>query len=507
MDTSAVVRIHAVDWIILAIYVGIIMYIGYYFSKKSKGFDDYFMAGRDLNAPLLVGTLVSTFYGLDTLFGTSEVGFFEGISGFFAYSLPYTLLYATMAFLSPIFREKFPDGTTMQEITFKRYGKTAGIVSSIASFLYSTNTMEMMGIGFLLRLITGMPFWVGVLIGAFFVTAFTWMGGLWAVTITDFIQFVVMMFTVGVALVIGWNAIGGYENIVVGLQNFVGHEEAGYYFTVGAGYLTPWTLFAYSLTAFAVLAEPAFFQRIFASSGPHEVRKAFTAGIPMWLSFDWAVTFLGIMGAAAIGLAIIPEDVAANEALFAIAAQYLPVGLLGVFIAGVFSCAMSTADSYFLVAGGVIGFDIYKGVINPDADQKQTERMTKIGVLISAVLSLVLAFSFERIMEVWVFQATIIITTCIIPVYFGTFSKKPPKKIAGTVATLFGFCSSIIWYIWTNFFGTYIEDLDIYVIKIGNMELWQEYGIIIITPIVFILYLIFNKLGTETAEEKGVEKA
>ena len=68
--------------------------------------------------------------------------------------------------------------------------------------------MEMMGIGFLLRLITGMPFWVGVLIGAIFITAFTWMGGLWAVTITDFIQFIVMMVCVGVALVIGWNAIG-----------------------------------------------------------------------------------------------------------------------------------------------------------------------------------------------------------------------------------------------------------------------------------------------------------
>jgi SSS family solute:Na+ symporter len=403
LDTDIVVKIHAVDWIVLAIYVGIIMYVGYYFSKKSKGFDDYFMAGRDLNAPLLVGTLVSTFYGLDTLFGNSEIGFFEGISAFFAYGLPYTALYAFMAFMSPVFREKFPDGTTMQEITFRKYGKAAGIISSLSSFIYSTNTMEMMGIGFLLRLITGMPFWAGVLIGAFFVTAFTWMGGLWAVTITDFIQFVVMLVTVGLALIIGWNIIGGYENIIIGLQEFVGHEDSEYYFTIGAGYLTPWTLFAYSLTAFAVLAEPAFFQRIFASSGPKEIRKAFVAGIPMWLAYDWIVAFLGIMGAAAVGLAIIPADIAPNEALFAIAGQYLPVGVMGLFIAGVFSAAMSTADSYFLVAGGVIGYDIYKGVIKPDASQKQMERMTKIGVLVSAALSLALSFFFERIMEVWVF--------------------------------------------------------------------------------------------------------
>jgi SSS family solute:Na+ symporter len=329
------------------------------------------------------------------------------------------------------------------------------------------------------------------------------MGGLWAVTITDFIQFLIMMVTIGLALVIGWTAMGGYENIMVGLENFVG-EDAEYYFQIGAGYLTPWLLLVYSVTAFAVLAEPAFFQRIFASAGPKEIKKAFTAGIPMWLAFDWAVTFLGIMGAAAIGLAIIPE-VVPNEALFAVAGQYLPAGVLGLLIAGVFSAAMSTADSYFLVAGGVIGYDIYKGVINPDADQKQTERMTKIGVLISAALSLALAFFFERILEVWVFQATVIITTCIIPVYFGTFSKKPPKKIAGTVATVFGLIASVIWYIWTNFFGVYDEEMEVYIVKIGDVELWQEYGILIITPIVLILYLIFNKLGKETMELKGDE--
>lgn len=501
MGTDVIVQLHAADWIVIALYVAMIVYVGYYFSVRSKGFDDYFMAGRDLNAPLLVGTLVSTFYGLDTLFGDSEVGFFEGISGFFAYGLPYTVLYAVMAIMSPYIRDKFPDGTTMQEITFRKYGKAAGIASSIAAFMYSTNTMEMMGIGFLLRLITGMPYVVGVLIGAIFVTGFTWLGGLWAVTITDFIQFVIMLVTAGIALIVGWSMIGGYENIMVGLEAFVG-EDAEYYFTMDAGYLTPWTLFAYSVTAFSVLAEPAFFQRIFASSGPKEIRKAFTAGIPMWLAYDWIVCFIGIMGAAAIGLQIIPEDVVANEALFAIAGQYLPAGVLGLFIAGVFSAAMSTADSYFLVAGGVIGYDIYKGVIKPDATMDQTERMTKIGVLISAALSLALTFLFDRIMEVWVFQATMIITTCIIPVYFGTFSKKPPKKIAGTVATVFGLAASVVWYVWTNFFGTYIEDMDIYVVRFGEVELWQEYGILMITPIVLILYLIFNKLGTVTAESE-----
>ncbi len=498
---GSVVQLHVLDWLILGLYIAFMLFVGFYFSKKKQGFDDYFMAGRTLTAPLLVGTLVSTFYGLDTLFGTSEVGFYEGISAFFAYSLPYTALYVVMAFLAPKFKELFPDGTTMQDIAFKKYGKPAGIFTSIAAFLYSTNTMEMMGIGFILNLITGMPIWAGILIGAALVLIYTITGGLWAVTMTDFIQFISMMITVGIALIIGWKAIGGYENVFNGLIEWTGSaEDASYFFSAGAGYLSPWTLVSYSITAFAVLAEPAFFQRVFASAGPKEIKKAFAAGVPMWLSFDWCVTFLGILGAAAIGLGIIPE-VEANQALFAVCGQYLPVGILGVFVAGVFAAAMSTADSYFLVAGGVIGYDIYKNTINPKADSDKVEKMTKLGMLLSAALSIGLSFTFDAIMEVWVFQATIILSVALVPVYFGAFSKKPVKKIAGTLSTAVGLILSVVWYIWSNFFGTWSDDWEVYLVKVGKFEIWQEQGILIIVPTVIIIYLVANALGKKTVEE------
>ena len=233
---ETVVKLQWLDYVIILAYVAAMLYIGFYFSRKRKGFDDYFMAGRGLTAPLLVGTLVSTFYGLDTLFGTSEIGFFEGISAFFAYSVPYTLLYLIMAFLAPKFKEKFPAGSTMQEVALNKFGKTTGIFTSIAAYLYSTNTMEMMGIGFMLRLLTGMPFWLGTIIGAVVVLVYTWTGGLWAVTMTDFVQFGVMMITVGLAMIIGWNAIGGVERVWEGLVAWTGSaEDAGYFFSAGAG--------------------------------------------------------------------------------------------------------------------------------------------------------------------------------------------------------------------------------------------------------------------------------
>ncbi len=181
------------------------------------------------------------------------------------------------------------------------------------------------------------------------------------------------------------------------------------------------------------------------------------------------------------------------------------MGLLGVFVAGVLAAAMSTADSYFLVAGGVVGYDIYKGVINPEASDRKVETVTKFAMLASAAIAILLAFTFDRIMQVWVFQATIIITTALIPLYFGTFSKKPQKKIAGTLAAAFGFSSSIIWYIWFLTSGTWDDELSVSIVRVGGIELWQEYGILIITPVVLIIYLVANVLGHDTVSEKAAD--
>jgi len=504
---TPVVSMHGLDWVVVGAYIFGMLYIGYWFSRKSSSFDDYFMAGRGITAPLLVGTLVSTFYGLDTLFGTSEVGFHEGISAFFAYSLPYTALYVAMAFLSPAFKTRFPENSTMQDIAFQKYGDRAGIITSVASFIYSTNTMEMMGIGFLLHLVLGMPYWMGVAIGAAIVLGYTLTGGLWAVVVTDFVQFFIMLVTVGVGLIVAWYDLGGYDNIVKGLSNFVG-GDASYYFTPGAGYLTTWTLVAYSVTSLAVLCDPAFFQRMFASAGPQEIKKAFAAGVPMWLSFDWAVSFLGIAAAAAIGLGVIPE-VEPNEALFAMLGQYLPVGVLGLAFVGVVAAAMSTADSYFLASGGVIGYDIYK-VVRPQSTGEQRVRMVKWGIVISAILSISLAFVFKRIMTVWVFQATIIIATALIPVYMGAFLKKRPKKIAGTLSATVGLILAVGYYLVVVLLGHWDEEqgvqiLNVHLPGLGDVALWTEYGILIITPIVLVVFLVANALGKKVEPDRKIE--
>ncbi len=494
------------DGAIIVIYLGVMVSVGLFFRKKQQSFEDYFLASKGLTMPILVGTLVSTFYGLDTLFGTSEIGFFEGVTGFFAYALPYTVLYLLMAFIAPRFRKL--GGNTFVDLMRNHYGQFAGSISACCSFFYSINTMEMMGMGFILALVFKIPFWLGVLIAAVVVVLYTCAGGLWAVAVTDMFQFTIMAVSLGIALLICWRDLGGYNGVYSGLAAYLG-DDPRYFFSPTGGYLTAGVIAAYALTSLSVLCEPAFLQRIFASRSARDARRALLISAPIGTAYEFACCMLGLAAVAAVGLGMIGEP-HANQALMAVAVRYLPPGLIGLFMAGVLATAMSTADSYFLVSSGNLVYDLYRPLFKPDLSSEKLVLYSRRAVIISAAVSVALSFYFERIMGVWVFQASILINTVLIPLYAAVFLKKLPKnRLGGSLATATGFFGTITYYLLVTTAGHFSEDWGTMVLPLnigGNtIELWQEYGIFLIPPFVLLAFLIGQFWGNNrephTSEE------
>ncbi|HHY94670.1 MAG TPA: sodium:solute symporter family protein [Firmicutes bacterium] len=490
------INLIAVDWVVILAYIALMLYVGYYFSRKHKSFDDYFLASKGMTTPLLVATLVSTFFGLDTLFGTSEIGFMEGIVGFFGYALVYTVLYVVMAFLAPRFRAM--EGRTFSDIIGDTYGKMARVIAAACSFIYSTNSMEMMGMGFIFTLVFGVPFWVGVLVSAVIVVAYTYAGGLWADAVTDTIQFFLMTVTLGAALILCWYDLGGFPNIVAGLQAYVGDDPSHYFHPLG-GYLTPGLIIAYGLTALAVLCEPAFMQRIFAARTPRAARNALLIGTPIWASYELACTLLGLLAAAAVGLGMIVEP-HPNQALLMVVSHYIPAGFIGFFLASVLAASMSTADSYLLVSAGNLVYDIYRPIFRPNIDDRSLIRLTRYGILVSAVVSVALSFVFERIMGLWVFQASVLLNTVLVPLYAAVFIPALRRfKLAGTLATAVGFFGTIVFYLLVTGLGSFSEDWATMIWEVNilgrTFEIWQEYGIFLVIPFVLLAYLVGVIIG------------
>ena len=150
-----VVRLHAVDWIIVCLYIAGMLWVGYFF-KNPRG--SMIIWPVEILPPLAGSYPGIHLYGLDTCrrFGVLA---FEGISSFYFYASPFTAFILPWL-LAPKFKEKFPKDSTMQDIVFKSYGKPP-IFASIAAFLYSNNSQND-GHGFPAAPAYRMPIWLGI---------------------------------------------------------------------------------------------------------------------------------------------------------------------------------------------------------------------------------------------------------------------------------------------------------------------------------------------------------
>jgi solute:Na+ symporter, SSS family len=471
------------DYAIVGAYVVALLAIGYSVARHVQGFEEYFVAGRRMTAPLLVCTLVSTYYGLDVLFGGSEVSYQEGVVAWFVYLRPYyvAILIAALLIAPRLRRYSF---LSLPDAMGHFYGDGARAVAAIASFLYSLPFMALMGMGVLLDLVLGIPFTWAVVIGAVIALAYTLMGGLPAAAITDTVQFVLMCVTLGVAAVITLARLEGIE----GLQGTLPET-----FWQPTGTYPSAVLIIFAASALSVLVEPAFYQRIFAARSTGAILVALLVGILLWASFDWIVTIMG-MAAAAAGI-----ETAPTYALLTVTLEALPIGLRGLFVAGVLATAMSTIDSYLIIAGGNISYDLYRPLVRPRMTSAELLRLTRWMAAFAAVLGVILALYFQTIVAAWIFISSLLTATLLVPLTAALYLPSRPRPLAGLASSLTGMGSAIAFYAAVAAFGTHDEEWEtvIWEVAIGGqlVPVWQEYALFVALPLAAAAFLLGQAIG------------
>ena len=472
-----------IDLSIVGLYLGGILLLGWAVSRRITTFRQWFVAGGSMTTPLLVATLVSTYYGLDVLFGGSEVGYVEGVVGWFYYLRPYYLAIILAALLVAR-RLKRHDFLSLPDVAAHYYGPGTQAVVAVASFLYALPLLAIMGIGVLLDVVLGLPFVWGVVLGAAVSAVYTLMGGLVADALTDTVQFTLMCVTLGVAAILALDGIGGMAALERALP-------ASYFDPTGS--YPVWVLVVFGLSALSVLVEPAFYQRIFAAVSYRAVLAALAIGVVLWAAFDWVVTVLG-MAAAAGGLETEPR-----YALLTLVIGVLPIGLTGLFVSGVIATAMSTIDSYLLIAGGNLAYDLYRplsGRTIPDAEQL---RLTRWMVLVSAAISVIFALVFRSMVSAWIFMSTMLVAAALVPVLAALYIRRPPTARAGLWSSAGGLATATTFFLLVNLFGSTSDEWGtvIWPVRIGplEVELWQEYALLFALPVSALLFALGEITG------------
>jgi len=478
--------IATIDYIIIAIYLMGMIGVGVWFAKRHTDFDDFFLAGRSLTTPLLITTLISTYYGIDVLFGDSQLGFTNGVVAWFGYARPtYAFFLIAAFFLAQRLKEE--DFKSLPDILDKYYGKNTRYVGAVTSFIYSLPALSLYGFGMLGDVILGWEPIMGMLVLGGIALVYTLTGGFWAVVLTDSIQFLFMCVVLALAVPFAMNFIGGFDKMIDIL-------EPSYFDTMGD--LSIWLIIIYASTGLAILVEPTFYQRIFAAKSYKNVRNALIIGIFIWGSYDWIITIIAMAAKTGVLQGILPTDLAPDAALLTVMVAALPAGALGLFMAGVLSTEMSTLDSYCLVAGGNVAYDIYRPAIKPDATDEELIKKTRYGILLSWILGLAMAVSFDQMLGLWVFMASILISSVMVPILLGLFIPRFRKALAGFLSAGLGLASTVILNIYIMMTGTFDVLEETYIIQWFGIDFLQEFIMYItvsISLLGFFIGLILDK--------------
>jgi len=469
-----------IDYIIITVYLSGMIGVGLWFAKKHTDFEDFFLAGRSLTTPILITTLISTYYGIDVLFGDTQLAFTDGVVAWFGYARP-TYAFFLIAALLLARRLRENDFKSLPDILYFFYGSRARYVGALTSFIYSLPALSLYGFGMLGDVVLGWePIWGMIVLGGI-ALVYTLTGGFWAVALTDSIQFVMMCIVIAVAFPFAMNFIGGFDSMIELLP-------ASYFDTLGD--LNIFLIIIYASTGLSILVEPTFYQRIFAAKSYKNVRDALIIGIFIWGSYDWIITILAMSAKTAVLQGLLPTDVAPDAALLTVVVAALPAGIVGLFIAGVLSTEMSTLDSYCLVAGGNISYDIYKPAFKPEVSDNELIKTTRYGVLLSWLLGFGMAVSFDQMLGLWVFLSSILISSTLVPILLGLYIENFRKPLAGFISSGSGLLSTIMLNIYIMTTGIFDHSEETYIVQWFGIDFLQEFVMYITVPISLVGFFV-----------------
>jgi Na+/proline symporter len=171
----------------------------------------------------------------------------------------------------------------------------------------------------------------------------------------------------------------------------------------------------------------------------------------------------------------------------------LPLGLRGLFIGGILAAAMSTIDSYSLLASGNVVYDIYRPIFDPRASDRRLIWLTRAGIFLVMVAALAISMFFTRMRDAWQFMTSVLTAVVFVPVMGALFTR--PRPAAGLSASALGLVGLVAFYVLVFTKGSYDPDKEKHVWMIGGIEIWQDYAALCALPVSLVGFLIGNRFG------------
>lgn len=333
------------DISVVVIYAAAMLLLGWYGMRRARTQEDFLVAGRNLGPGLYMGTMAATVIGGASTVGTVRLGYVYGISGFWlCAALGIGLVVLNLFLAKHLLKLRISTVTQLLERRYSARTKQASALVMLAYALMLAAT-SVIAIGTVMQVLFGLPLWLSILVGGGIVVVYSAVGGMWSLTLTDIVQFVIK--TAGLMLIllpICLYRVGGWDELVARLP-------ASSFDVTHIGWDTIATYFV--IYFFGIMIGQDVWQRVFTA------RSERVAAVAGSLAGLYCVVY-GLVGAL-VGMAarvLLPDLDNPNNAFAAIVQASLPDGIRGLVIAAALAAMMSTASAAMLAGSTVLSEDL-----------------------------------------------------------------------------------------------------------------------------------------------------
>lgn len=402
--------------------------------------EDFALGGRNMGVIVLAPTIALTVLGSAHITGVFEMSYNMGAIAIW-FSLAHVIMIVVACFGTGLWVRRL-GVVTVPQIIKDMYGPGVAIAIScvMAGQVWGVLTLECQSLGIVVSSLTGWNITQAVIVGGILGILYVVFAGMKQVGAVNVINATIMYIGLIIATiyVAGKLPGGNFDFIEEAIPNSEGGAEFMLSIFGNADLMITFAVGNIIAVTFCQSISQMLMQTMMSAKDEKTIKKSVWLAAPLNGMFG---VFAVILGLAARAL---PEysEYGAKLAATNMLVDMLPMWIAALLLAALLAAILSTFAMTALTSATIWVHDIYKGYINPDADEKKLANMTRILIIVLAAAALAVSVALPEILNAinWVFA-------WIVPVFwivvFGLFWKRN-SKVAGTALAV-SWIFNVIW--------------------------------------------------------------
>jgi SSS family solute:Na+ symporter len=425
---------------VVSIYVLALLGISAYKTRTVKTADDFMVAGRQVPIYMLVATLVCTWIGSGSLFGTAGLTFRTGISELWFSAGAWAGILIVYLIAARVRRIAQYTLTDLLEKRYSQLAKVLGTITIIIAYMVIAGYQFKGGGRFISILSEGsISPETGMIFAAILIIGFTVLAGMVSIVAIDIFNGSIMLLAMVITLPFAIAAHGGAGEVFATIQ-----RAEPTHLSIMGGHDFFWVIGITLPTFLLLLSESSMYQKF---SSARDEKSARQAVLGMFIGVVLIETLM--MAIALVGFAIYADDprffladgsvnrAMAEEIILRIGYEQLPVIIGSLLLAGGAAIIISTGNTFLMVTSTNVTRDIFQAFFYTNATQSQIVWLQRSCIIGIGVLAYLMMSQFETILEMALISYTMI-GASLAPALLAAFFWKRVTRGAGVASIASG---------------------------------------------------------------------